>query len=43
VHTQLLEIAGHLGNQADTDRAFDGLTLWRRALLASRLARSTPR
>ncbi|MGD0312651.1 MAG: MarR family transcriptional regulator [Acidimicrobiales bacterium] len=43
VNTQLLEIAGHLGDDADADRAFEGLTLWRRALLASRLARSTAR
>ncbi len=39
VNTRLCEIAGHLGDQADIDRAFDGLSMWRRALVASRLAR----
>jgi long-chain acyl-CoA synthetase len=39
VNARLCEIAGHLDSPADTDRAFEGLTLWRRALVASRLAR----
>ena len=43
VTARLCEIAAHLESPADTDRAFEGLTLWRRALVASRLARSAPR
>ncbi len=43
VNARLCEIAAHLDSPADTDRAFEGLTLWRRALVASRLARSAPR
>jgi DNA-binding MarR family transcriptional regulator len=43
VNSQLQEIADHLGNPSDADRAFDGLAMWRRALLASRLGRSTTR
>ncbi|HEX3981631.1 MAG TPA: hypothetical protein VHW93_10415, partial [Acidimicrobiales bacterium] len=43
VNSQLQEIAGCLGNKTDTDRAFDGLAMWRRALLASRLGRSSVR
>ncbi len=43
VNARLCEIAAHLESPADTDRAFEGLTLWRRALVASRLARSAPR
>ena len=43
VNARLREIAGHLDCQADADRAFEGLTLWRRALVASRLARSAAR
>jgi long-chain acyl-CoA synthetase len=43
VNARLCEIAGHLDSEADTDRAFEGLTLWRRALVASRLARSAAR
>ena len=39
VNARLCEIAGHLGDQADIDRAFDGLSVWRRALVAARLAR----
>jgi long-chain acyl-CoA synthetase len=42
VSARLCEIAGHLGSEVETDRAFEGLSLWRRALIASRLAR-TPR
>ena len=42
VNARLYEIAGHLGSEVETDRAFEGLSLWRRALIASRLAR-TPR
>jgi long-chain acyl-CoA synthetase len=41
VDTRLCWIAGHLGNQADTDRAVEGLSLWGRAILATRLARTT--
>ena len=43
VNSQLREIAAHLGNTSDADRAFAGLALWRRALLASRLGRSATR
>jgi DNA-binding MarR family transcriptional regulator len=43
VNARLCEIAGHLDSPADTDRAFEGLTLWRRALVASRLARIAAR
>ena len=43
VNGQLQEIASCLGNKTDTDRAFDGLAMWRRALLASRLGRSRVR
>ncbi len=43
VNARLCEIAGHLDSPAETDRAFEGLTLWRRALVASRLARTAPR
>ncbi len=43
VNARLCEIAGHLDSEADTDRAFEGLTLWRRALVASRLARIAAR
>jgi long-chain acyl-CoA synthetase len=43
VNTRLCEIAGHLESQADVDRAFEGLSMWRRALIASRLARSAGR
>jgi long-chain acyl-CoA synthetase len=41
VNARLCGIAGHLGSEADSDRAFEGLSLWRRALIASRLARTT--
>jgi len=43
VNIRLCEIAGHLHSPAETDRAFEGLTLWRRAMVASRLARTSPR
>ena len=43
VNARLCEIAGHLESPADTDRAFEGLSLWRRALIASRLARTAVR
>jgi long-chain acyl-CoA synthetase len=43
VNARLCEIAGHLDSEAETDRAFEGLTLWRRALVASRLARTAAR
>jgi long-chain acyl-CoA synthetase len=43
VARRLGEIADCLGDPADADRAFEGLTLWRRALVASRLARSAAR
>ena len=43
VNARLCEIAGHLDSPAETDRAFEGLTLWRRALVASRLARTAAR
>ncbi len=43
VNARLCDIAAYLGSQNETDRAFEGLTLWRRALVASRLARSAPR
>lgn len=41
VDARLRQIAGHLGSEAEADRAFEGLALWRRALIAWRLARST--
>ena len=40
VDARLRQIAGHLGSEAEADRAFEGLALWRRALLARRRARS---
>ncbi len=43
VNARLCEIVAHLESQADADRAFEGLSMWRRALLASRLARSAVR
>ncbi len=43
VDARLCEIAAHLDSPAETDRAFAGLTLWRRALVASRLARTAAR
>ena len=43
VNTRLCEIAAHLESPADTDQAFEGLSMWRRALIASRLARSAVR
>ncbi len=43
VDARLCEIATHLDSPSDTDRAFEGLALWRRALVASRLARSAAR
>jgi long-chain acyl-CoA synthetase len=43
VNARLCEIAGHLDSAAETDRAFEGLTLWRRALLAWRLERTASR
>jgi DNA-binding MarR family transcriptional regulator len=43
VTARLCEIAGYLDSEAESDRAFEGLTMWRRALIASRLARSTTR
>lgn len=43
VNARLCEIAGHLEGADETDRAFEGLTLWRRALVASRLSRSATR
>ncbi len=43
VNARLCEIAGHLDRQADADRAFEGLSMWRRALIASRLSRSAVR
>ncbi|HEY4946375.1 MAG TPA: MarR family transcriptional regulator [Acidimicrobiales bacterium] len=39
VASRLGEIAGCLGSGAETDRAFDGLMVWRRALRAYRLSR----
>ena len=39
VTARLCEIAGHLETAADADEAFGGLSMWRRALIASRLAR----
>jgi long-chain acyl-CoA synthetase len=39
VTARLCEIAGHLESQTDADRAFEGLSIWRRALIAARLAR----
>jgi DNA-binding MarR family transcriptional regulator len=43
VSCRLGEIAGHLDSRADTARAYDGLALWRKALIASRLARRAGR
>jgi len=40
VDARLHQIAGHLGSEAEADQAFAGLVLWRRALIAWRLARS---
>ena len=40
VDARLRQIAGHLGSEAEADRAFQGLALWRSALLAWRRARS---
>jgi long-chain acyl-CoA synthetase len=39
VEARLADIAGHLGGEADTVRAINGLSLWGRAMQASRLAR----
>jgi long-chain acyl-CoA synthetase len=39
VAARLGDIAGSLGSVAETDRAFDGLMVWRKAFLAYRLAR----
>ncbi len=43
VSARLCEIAGHLESPSDADRAFEGLSIWRRALIASRLARTAVR
>ena len=43
VDARLYEIAGHLDSPADTEQALCGLALWRRALVASRLARRAAR
>ena len=43
VTARLCEIAGHLETAADADEAFGGLSMWRRALIASRLARGAHR
>jgi long-chain acyl-CoA synthetase len=43
VNRRLTEIAAHLGSVEVIDRAVEGLLLWRRALVASRLARTAPR
>ena len=43
VNARLCDIAGHLPGPADADQAFEGLSLWRQALIASRLARSAGR
>ena len=43
VTARLREIASCLGDQVDTERAFDGLLAWRRALGAYRLARRDAR
>jgi long-chain acyl-CoA synthetase len=39
VNARLGEIAGFLDGDGEAERAFEGLSLWRRALLASRSAR----
>jgi long-chain acyl-CoA synthetase len=43
VDARLCEIAAHLDSPADTEQALAGLALWRRALVASRLARRAAR
>jgi len=43
VDARLCEIAGHLESPAATEQAVEGLALWRRALVASRLARRADR
>ena len=43
VDARLYEIAGHLDSPAVTEQAIEGLALWRRALVASRLARRAAR
>ncbi|HUY65683.1 MAG TPA: MarR family transcriptional regulator [Acidimicrobiales bacterium] len=43
VTARLREIASCLGDQVDTERAFDGLLAWRRAFGAYRLARRDAR
>jgi long-chain acyl-CoA synthetase len=43
VTTRLHDIAGCLGDRVETERAFDGLAIWRRAFGAYRLARMTER
>ena len=40
VDARLRQIAGHLGSAAEAEAAFEGLALWRRALIAWRRARS---
>jgi long-chain acyl-CoA synthetase len=40
---RLHEIAGCLGDQVETGRAFDGLAIWRRAFGAYRVARMSDR
>jgi long-chain acyl-CoA synthetase len=42
VSTRLADIASCLSDEADADRAFDGLQAWRRALRAYRLTRRAP-
>jgi DNA-binding MarR family transcriptional regulator len=39
VTARLREIASHLEHPDEVDRAFEGLSIWRRALIAARLAR----
>ncbi len=43
VDARLCEIAGHLDSPVDTEQALCGLAMWRRALVASRLARRAAR
>jgi hypothetical protein len=40
VEARLADIAGSLDDPAETDRAFEGLAVWRRALRAHRAART---
>jgi long-chain acyl-CoA synthetase len=43
VTARLHEIAGYLGDEIETERAFDGLLAWRKAFGAYRLARTAHR